>query len=345
MIIRRFSSRALPFRRSTPSSICSDSPQFRPIFPQICLARRRAFATEAEPAAAEEMEANEEEDTDPVSADPGDPEIKRLHDLRKHTRKLTGHYGSTQKSIYRPHESLLQPPHPSEITLELLLASQAHLGHATSIWNPANSQYIFGVRDGIHIISLEQTAAHLRRACRVIEEVAYRAGIILFVGSRPGHERIVVNAAKRCNGYHLFDWWIPGSLTNSQQIMGARQFKVVNELDEEVEGYEARLEERRAIKPDLVVCLNPLDYGVMLKECGEVNIPTIGILDTNGDPTTLTYPVPANDDSLRCAQLIGGTLGKAAEIGKSKRLELASLGIITFNPTMDLEPPKEDQAL
>src|SRR5690606_36251753 len=101
----------------------------------------------------------------------------------------------------------------------LLLASQIHLGHSTSLWNPLNQRYIFGVRQGIHIFSLETIAAHLKRAASVVEGVARAGGIILFVGTRPGMDRIVVEAARRAGGFHLFDKWIPGSITNRGQIL------------------------------------------------------------------------------------------------------------------------------
>jgi len=182
------------------------------------------------------------------------------------------------------------------VTLELLLASEAHQGHATSLWNPANAQYIHGVRQGIHIISLEATAAHLRRAAKVVEEVTFRAGLVLFVATRPGQERAIVRAAELSKSYHLFERWIPGSITNGQQILGKCRTKVVNDRDEDVKGFEEQLLDRAVLKPDLVVCMNPLENYVLLHECALNNIPTIGVIDTNADPTWVTYPIPANDD-------------------------------------------------
>ena len=130
-------------------------------------------------------------------------------------RKLMRQVGTRVQTTYRPGDVFQRPPGPGDVTLELLLASQAHMGHHTSLWNPANARYIFGVRQGIHVISLEQTAAHLRRAARVVEEVAYRGGLILFVGTRPGHTQIVTQAARLARACHLFTKWVPGSITNS----------------------------------------------------------------------------------------------------------------------------------
>ena len=195
-----------------------------------------------------------------------------------------------------------------------------------------NSRYIFGIRQGIHIISLDQTAAHLRRACRVVSGVAERGGLILFVGTRPGQDRCVVKAAELAGACHLFDRWTPGSITNGHQILGMSRMKVVDELDREIKGFEAELRERPALKPDLVICLNPLENRVMLHECGLNTIPTIGIIDTNANPTWVTYPIPANDDSVRCVHVIAGVLGRAGQEGQARRKEKAMRGVPTYVP-------------
>lgn len=164
------------------------------------------------------------------------------------------------------------------------------------MWNPANARYIFGIREGIHIISLEVTAAHLRRAAKVVTEVSKRGGLVLFVGTRNDQDRSVVKAAQLAKGYHLFDRWIPGSITNGQQILGNCGMKVVDELDRDMPEFQGQLVDRAVLRPDLVVCLNPLENYVCLHECSLNHIPTIGIIDTNADPTWVTYPIPANDD-------------------------------------------------
>jgi ribosomal protein S2 len=250
--------------------------------------------------------------------------------------QTTGGYGSKVTKLYQPHKLLSNPPRPSDVTLELLLASQAHLGHSTSLWNPANSRYIFGVRQGIHIISLDATAAHLRRAAKVVSGVSERGGLILFVGTRPGFDRCVVRAAELAHGCHLFERWTPGTLTNGQQILGKCRLKVVDEFDRNVSGFEEQLLDRPVLKPDLVVCLNPLECKVMLHECALANIPTIGVIDTDANPTWVTYPIPANDDSLRCVQVIAGVLGRAGEEGMQKRIAAAHMGKTTYPPTDDL---------
>ncbi|KAF7597504.1 37S ribosomal protein, mitochondrial [Aspergillus hancockii] len=251
---------------------------------------------------------------------------KQKDELRHKFHEL----GSTVANAYKPEDIIRNPPSPSDITLELLLASQTHLGHSTSRWNPQNSRYIFGIRDGIHIISLDVTAAYLRRAAKVVEEVAARGGLILFVGTRKGQKRYVVRAAELAKGYHIFERWIPGSLTNGQQILGHCETKVVNGLDEEIPKFKEALVDRSVLKPDLVVCLNPLENIVLLHECGLNNVPTIGVVDTDADPTRVTYPIPANDDSLRAIGVIAGVLGRAGEAGQARRIADAKKGVLTY---------------
>lgn len=219
----------------------------------------------------------------------------QYHALKQQQQQLAG-VGAEISPHYQPHTLLTHPPSPADVTLELLLASEAHQGHATSLWNPANARYIHGIRQGIHVISLEQTAAHLRRAAKVVQEVARRGGIVLFVGTREGQDRAVSRAAELAKGYHLFERWIPGSITNGKQILGRCKLKVVNEHDVDVPGFDEQLYDRPVLRPDLVVCLNPLENYVLLHECALNNIPTIGVIDTNADPTWVTYPIPANDD-------------------------------------------------
>lgn len=212
--------------------------------------------------------------------------------IQQNTRSL----GSKIDKRYVPTELISNPPGPEDVTLELLMASQTHLGHHTSHWNPANSRYIYGVRQGVHIISLETTAAHLRRAARVVEDVSYRGGLILFVGTRKGQMEIVTKSAELAGACHLFTKWTPGGITNRDVILKMAGMKVVDHKDQEIEGFEKFKGVARPLMPDLVVCLNPLENYTLLYECGLKSIPTIGVIDTNVDPSWVTYTIPANDD-------------------------------------------------
>ncbi|KAL6870314.1 hypothetical protein J3F83DRAFT_760823 [Trichoderma novae-zelandiae] len=252
--------------------------------------------------------------------------------IQHNTRSL----GSDVEKRYVPTEIISNPPRPEDVTLELLMASQTHMGHNTSLWNPANSRYIYGVRQGIHIISLETTAAHLRRAARVVEDVAYRGGIILFVGTRKGQMEIVTKASELAGAYHLFTKWIPGAITNRDVILRSQGTRVVDHLDRELDGFDMFKGTARPLMPDLVVCLNPLENYTLLYECGLKNIPTIGVIDTNADPSWVTYTIPANDDSLRSMALVAGVLGRAGEAGQKRRLQDATRGEISWSTAPEL---------
>ncbi|KAB8292938.1 hypothetical protein EYC80_007302 [Monilinia laxa] len=280
--------------------------------------------------------------TPPQKKKPRDPNassVAKDFQVYNHIKRRTANLGSVVPKQYEPYQLIIDPPAPKDVTLELLMASQSHLGHATQLWNPANQRYIYGIRQGVHIISLEETAAHLRRCAKVVEGVAYHGGLILFVGTRAGQDSAVVKAASLAKGCHLFNRWVAGSITNGDQILAKCAIKAVDANDEVVAGYEDKLLSWKALKPDLVVCLNPLENYILLHECGLHNIPTIGVIDTDADPTWVTYPIPANDDSLRCIQLIAGVLGRAGEEGQRKRLEAAKEGIVTWLPPPDLGEP------
>lgn len=138
----------------------------------------------------------------------------------------------------------------------------------------------------------------------------------------------MVKAATLTGGCHLFERWTPGAITNASQILG--HGKVV-ELDmrDRLKAKSPHVQQQipedtnKTIKPDLVICLNPLENYILLHECGLYGIPTIGIIDTDADPTWVTYPIPANDDSLRAVNLITGILGRAGEEGRNRRIRRA----------------------
>ncbi|KAF5018939.1 hypothetical protein F66182_9066 [Fusarium sp. NRRL 66182] len=268
------------------------------------------------------------------SAQPATPaqQWEEWNRIQANTRTL----GSKVEKRYVPTEIVNNPPGPEDITLELLMASQTHIGHKTSLWNPANSRYIHGVRHGVHIISLETTAAHLRRAARVVEEVSYKAGLILFVGTRKGQMEIVTQAAEMSGACHLFTKWTPGGITNRDVILKMAGTKVVDHLDQTLEGFENYRGSARPLMPDLVVCLNPIENYTLLYECGLKSIPTIGVIDTNADPSWVTYTIPANDDSLRAMAVVGGVLGRAAQRGQERRLEAAKKGVASWENPPDL---------
>lgn len=224
---------------------------------------------------------------------------------RKELVDLFTPYGSTQTrdNTFQPHHGLHKPCSPSQATLSALLASGAHFGHSKSLMNPNFVPYAYGVRAGVTIIDLDHTLPLLRRAANLVRAIASRDGSIVFVGTRPDLRMAVRKAAERLGtqGFHVGEKWLPGTLTNKLQMFGpatVRQEKVV---------------------PDLFVFLNPLATMNAIRECAIEHVPTIGIVDTNVDPRIVMYPIPANDESTRTAELIAGILSIAGREGIALR--------------------------
>lgn len=243
-------------------------------------------------------------------------ELKRRRDTV--TKSLEA-FGSMPGEMYSPRKLLHSPSSIRDIGIDTLVASQAHMGHSTALWNPITQPYIYGSRNGIHIFNLDLTLAHLRRAAEVISGVAQNDGNILFVGTRPGQKRTVVEAAKRAGGFHVFDRWIPGTITNGKQVVGHGRVK--NIITKHKQNKSPPTNPNlipNSVVPDLVVVLNPLENRNLLKECAKGRVPTIGIIDSDADPRWVTYCIPANDDSLRCTSLIAGILSRAAADGRAK---------------------------
>ncbi|KAL0947093.1 hypothetical protein HGRIS_013233 [Hohenbuehelia grisea] len=214
-------------------------------------------------------------------------------------------YGSVQEDTWKPSHGLHKPA--SHATVSALLAAGAHFGQSRSLMNPNFIPYAYGVRAGITIIDLDHTLPMLRRAAKLVRAIAQAGGQIVFVGTRPDLRPVVQKAAERVGpqGYYVGERWLPGTLTNKLQLFGAEVVK-----DERV-------------TPDLVVLLNPLANMNAIRECAIEHVPTIGIIDSNVDPRIVMYPIPANDESTRTAELIAGLLSIAgregAELRRSKQ--------------------------
>ncbi|KAI9281446.1 ribosomal protein S2, flavodoxin-like domain-containing protein [Umbelopsis sp. AD052] len=198
------------------------------------------------------------------------------------------------------------------LTISKLLAAGLHLGHSTSLWNPATLPFIFGTRAGISIINLEHTLVYLRRACNVVREVAQRGGTVLFVGTRPEISELTIDAARNAEGYHVSGKWTPGTLTNAHQVLGRHATPDPQDPGRPPKTY----------KPDIMILFNPLENDIAIAEAQLNNIPTIAITDSDYDPRRVTYPIPANDDSIRGVELVAKVLAASAREGVIKRKQL-----------------------
>ncbi|KAI8869018.1 hypothetical protein GQ42DRAFT_163730 [Ramicandelaber brevisporus] len=243
-------------------------------------------------------------------------------------------------SAARPRSSALAEATPFEgkvpainkLTIEHLLGAQVHLGHHRKLWNPMFISYLFGERNGLHVIDLEQTMEHLRRAYRVVSDVAANGGIIVFIGTRPNISRLpAVDAALASGCYYVDSRWIPGTLTNQHHIMSKVQAHSPERAAELQKQHRAALEAAKktrqrngpppfptVFKPDLLVVLNAPENHVALAEAAQMLIPTVAIVDTDTNPAVATYPIPGNDDAPRSVELIAGLLGQAAHEGALK---------------------------
>jgi small subunit ribosomal protein S2 len=229
--------------------------------------------------------------------------------------------GSTQNrtTTYQPYQTLHSPPTPPALTTSHLIASGAHLGHSSSLTHRASFPTIYGTRTGISYIDLRQTLPALRRAAEVVRGVVERDGIVVFVGSLKGAEKAVWENAKRLgeNGYGVTKW-LPGTISNAKEVFGWCEIP-----QGEVE--EGRRAPQKAtpmsFKPSLLVLLSPTLNQHALREATGNEVPTIGICDTDIDPRSVTYAIPANDDSPRTVELIAGVLGMAGKDGLARKKE------------------------
>lgn len=240
-----------------------------------------------------------------------------------HAQKISSLGAEISSKVYKPHENLHKPPTIADTGISSLLSAGGHLGHATDRVRANCLPYIYGIREGIHIIDLQQTLAALRRVSRVVEELSRKGGLILFVGTREGQRRTVEKAAERSKGFYVHDHWVPGTFTNYQVITEQKQ-RVgrveVNMADENSGRQLSASLHDTIIKPDLAIVLNPVENRALLSEAIKLRIPTAGIVDTDSEPSLLSYPIPGNDDSLRFTDLIAGVLSKAAERGRQARV-------------------------
>lgn len=207
-------------------------------------------------------------------------------------------------------------------TMRELLEAGIHFGHHTRRWNPKMKQYIFGVRNGVHIIDLQQTVPMLDRALKSMRDIVAGGGRVLFVGTKRQAQDIVRESAKRCGQYYVNQRWLGGMMTNWKTI--SKSIKRLNELEvilaADIEGYTKKellmmTRERNKLEasiggikdmgglPDAIFVIDSNKEELAVAEANNLRIPVFGVLDTNSDPDGIDFPVPGNDDAFRAIEL------------------------------------------
>lgn len=225
------------------------------------------------------------------------------------------------------------------VSLKDLLEAGAHFGHQTHRWNPKMKPYIFGDRNGIHILDLSQTVPLFARALDFVRATAAAGGKVLFVGTKRQAQGPVAEAAQRCGQYYINHRWLGGMLTNWKTISGSiKRFKTLEEqlagdtqgftkkevlkMTRERDKFEASFGGIRDMNglPDLMFVVDVNKEDLAIKEANVLGIPVIAILDSNSDPATIAFPVPGNDDASRAIQLYCNAVADAVIIGKQGHL-------------------------
>ena len=219
---------------------------------------------------------------------------------------------------------------PNETLLELLEAG-AHFGHQTQRWNPKMKKYIFGERNGIYIINLEQTTELLEKACEAVKSLAAKGKNVVLVGTKKQAVDIVKEEAQRAGCYYINRRWLGGTLTNFTTIR--KRIERMNKLNNmEALGDFDLLPKKEVIKlkaerdklaanltgikdmtsiPGLIILVDPHTEHIAVKEAKRLGIPTVGIVDTNSDPDDVDVCIPANDDAIGSVKLILSALTDA----------------------------------
>ena len=219
-----------------------------------------------------------------------------------------------------------------------LFEAGVHFGHQTSRWNPKMAKYIYGKKDGIHIINLDQTVAQLDRASDFLKEVAGRGRQVLFVGTRKQTKEIVKSAAESVGMPYVTERWLGGMLTNQHTIVSQiKKLKLlekrmasgelanryskleVQRIQEEIDTLNIRyggIKEMRG-KPGAMVVLDAVTDRNAITEAQKLRVPVVAVCDSNANPTGIDYVIPANDDALAGLRLIVDQLAEAVKDGSS----------------------------
>jgi small subunit ribosomal protein S2 len=217
-----------------------------------------------------------------------------------------------------------------------LLEAGVHFGHQTHRWNPKMRNYIYGSRNGIHIIDLSQTVPLLHQALVAVAETVAKGGRVLFVGTKRSASELVADSAKRSAQYYVNSRWLGGTLTNWKTI--SHSIKTLRTTDDVLGKEQSGLTKREMLEltrtkekldkslggikdmggvPDLLFVIDTNKEQIAIKEANRLGIPVIAVIDTNSDPAGVTYPIPGNDDAGRAVALYCDLVSRACIEGIS----------------------------
>ena len=233
-----------------------------------------------------------------------------------------------------------------EFSLRQLLEAGVHFGHQTHRWNPRMDQYIYGSRNGIHIMDLTQTVPLLDQALNVVRETVSKGGRILFVGTKRQASKAVAEAAERSAQYYMNHRWLGGTLTNWQTVSKSIQrLKAISaQMETGFDGLTKKERlgmEREHAKlhaslngiaemggtPDLLFVIDTNKEALAVAEANKLGIPVIGILDTNSAPEGIDYPIPGNDDAARAIGLYCDLIARSALDGMAAQMGSAGVDL------------------
>ncbi len=203
-------------------------------------------------------------------------------------------------------------------TMRQLLEAGVHFGHHTRRWNPKMAPYIFGVCNGVHILDLGQTAPMLQAALDAIRAVVGGGGRVLFVGTKRQASEKIAESAKRCGQYYVNHRWLGGMLSNWKTI--SHSIKKLHQFDEQLSGDQTGLTKKELLhlnrqrdkleralggikemggQPDILFIIDTNKESIAVSEAKKLGIPVVAVVDSNSDPSGVTYPIPGNDDAIR----------------------------------------------
>ncbi len=233
-----------------------------------------------------------------------------------------------------------------EFTLRQLLEAGVHFGHQTHRWNPRMARYIYGARNGIHILDLTQTVPLLDQALAAVQAVTAKGGRVLFVGTKRQASKAIADAAERSAQYYMNHRWLGGTLTNWKTISAS--IARLKALDEKLEAGVEGLTKKELLKmtreqtklqlslggiremggvPDIMFVIDTNKEALAVAEAKKLGIPVIAILDSNSDPSGIDYPVPGNDDAARAIALYCDLIARAALDGMAAQMGSAGIDI------------------